>query len=107
MWIASGPAYGDVDVLKPGQWSGGAGVGFLANTPDGVAEFGIKGHADYFWTSSFSLGALAQYAGVGNDFVFGLSAQARVPVWDIREWQPGQAGYPGRDRVRSGGHRGR
>ena len=86
VWIASGPAYGDVDVLKPGQWSGGAGVGFLANTPDGVAEFGIKGHADYFWTSSFSLGALAQYAGVGNDFVFGLSAQAKY-WWDI----PGSA----------------
>jgi Outer membrane protein beta-barrel domain len=82
VWIASGPAHGDVDVPKPGQWSGGAGVGFLTNTPDGVAEFGIKGHADYFWTSSFSVGALAQYAGVGNDFVFGLSAQAKY-WWDI------------------------
>lgn len=83
VWIGvSSPASGDVDVLRPGQWSGGAGVGFLANTPDGVAEFGIKGHADYFWTSSFSVGALAQYAGVGNDFVFGLSAQAKY-WWDL------------------------
>jgi hypothetical protein len=48
----------------------------LANTPDG-AEFGLKGHADYFWTGHVSVGPLAQYAGVGNDFVFGLSAQAK------------------------------
>lgn len=77
-----GQAHGDVDVLKPGQWSGGAGVGFLADTPDGAAEFGAKGHADYFLTSRVSVGALAQYAGVGNDFVFGLSAQAKY-WWDI------------------------
>jgi hypothetical protein len=78
----SGLACADVDVLRPGQWSGGAGVGFLANTPDGVAEFGLKGHADYFWTPNLSVGPLAQYAGVGNDFMFGLSAQAKY-WWDI------------------------
>ena len=44
----------DVTALNPGLWSGGAGLGFMANTPDGVAEFGIKGHADYFVMHRFS-----------------------------------------------------
>jgi hypothetical protein len=69
-------ARADVEDLKQGQWSGGAGVGFWANTPDG-AEFGLKGHADYFWTQNLSVGPLAQYAGAGNDLLFGLSAQAK------------------------------
>lgn len=72
----------NVTALKQGQWSGGAGLGFMANTPDGVAEFGIKGHADYFVIHRFSIGGLAQYAGVGNDFLFGLSAQSKY-WWDI------------------------
>lgn len=49
------------------------------HTPDGIAEFPFNGHADYFVTQSFSVG---QYAGVGNDCVFGLSAQAKY-WWDI------------------------
>lgn len=28
-----------VNELRPGQWSGGGGIGFLADTPDGIAEF--------------------------------------------------------------------
>jgi hypothetical protein len=60
-----------------GRWSGGAGMGFLGNTPDGVAELAIKGHADYFVTDRFSIGPLAQYAGAGNDILFGLSAQGK------------------------------
>lgn len=75
------PAETDVTTLNPGRWSGGAGLGFMANTPDGP-EFGMKGHADYFVMHRFSLGGLAQYAGVGNDFLFGLSAQAKY-WWDI------------------------
>ncbi|MGH7357686.1 MAG: hypothetical protein ACREJR_02610, partial [Candidatus Rokuibacteriota bacterium] len=35
------------------------------------------GHADYFWTRRFSMGPLAQYAGAGNDHIFGLSVQAK------------------------------
>ena len=70
------PARADVGELRPGQWSGGVGVGFWANTPDGV-EFALKGHADYLWTRAFSGGLLAQYAGVGNDVLFALSAQAK------------------------------
>ena len=70
-------ASADINELRAGQWSGGAGIGFMANQPDGVAEFGLMGHADYFMTDRFSIGPLAQYAGVGNDFLIGLSAQAK------------------------------
>lgn len=75
-------AFAEVDDLRPGEWSGGAGLGFLGNTPDGAAEFAIKGHADYFLTHSVSVGPLAQYAGAGNDFLFGLSAQGKY-WWDV------------------------
>lgn len=51
--ITAGPTYADVDDLKPGRWSGGVGVGFMGNTPDGAAEFALKGHADYFFTRNF------------------------------------------------------
>ena len=71
-----------VKELTPGRWSGGAGMGFVGSTPDGVAEFAFNGHADYFVAERFSIGPLAQYAGVGNDFLFGLSAQARY-WWDM------------------------
>jgi hypothetical protein len=76
------PAYADVNDLRPGMWSGGGGIGFMGNTPDGAAEFAFNGHADYFMSRNFSLGPLAQYAGAGDDFMFGLSAQARY-WWDI------------------------
>lgn len=49
----------------------------MSHTPDGAAEFGLAGHADYFVSDRVSVGPLAQYAGTGNDFLFGLSAQAR------------------------------
>jgi hypothetical protein len=68
--------------LRAGHWSGGAGMGFLGNTPDGVLEFAFNGHADYFMHERLSIGPLAQYAGTGNDFLFGLSAQAKY-WWDI------------------------
>jgi hypothetical protein len=70
------PANADVADLRPGGWSGGLGVGFWANTPDGV-ELAIKGQAEYFWARTFSTGLLTQYAGAGNDLIFGLSAQAK------------------------------
>ena len=52
-------------------------MGFMGNTPDGIAEFAIKGQADYFLTDRMSIGPLAQYAGTGNDILFGLSAQTK------------------------------
>jgi hypothetical protein len=77
-------SYADAGVqeLTPAKWSGGGGIGFMADTPDGVAEFAFNGHADYFVADSFSVGPLAQYAGVGNDFLFGLSVQGRY-WWTI------------------------
>jgi hypothetical protein len=79
--MAAGPAHADVKDPRPGQWTGGAGVGFLANTPDGP-EFGLMAHADYFVASRLSVGPLVQYGGVGNDIVAGLSIQARY-LWSI------------------------
>lgn len=70
-----------VDQLTADRWSGGGGLGFFGSTPDG-ADFAVNGHADYFLTERFSLGPLAQYAGVGNDMVFGLSVQGRY-WWEI------------------------
>ena len=52
-------------------------MGFMGNTPDGIAEFALKGYADYFVTDRFSIGPLAQYAGTGNDILFGLSVQGK------------------------------
>jgi hypothetical protein len=68
--------------LESGRWSGGAGMGFLGDTPDGILEFAFNGHADYFILDRLSIGPLAQYAGVGNDFLFGLSVQTKY-WWDI------------------------
>ena len=82
------PAGAKVQDVTLGRWSGGIGTGFLGSTPDGIAEFAINGHADYFVADRLSIGSLAQYAGTGNDFLFGLSAQARY-WWDI----------PGTDRL--------
>ncbi|BCA54267.1 exported protein of unknown function [Nitrospira sp. KM1] len=80
--VILGPAAAGADQLEAGRWTGGGGLGFLGNTPDGAAEFAFNGHADYFVTHTLSVGPLAQYAGAGNDFLFGLSAQAKY-WWDI------------------------
>ncbi|MDH4084823.1 MAG: hypothetical protein OEV99_15455 [Nitrospira sp.] len=66
---------------KAGQWSGGTGIGFLGGTPDGV-EFALNGHLDYFISEEFSIGPLAQYAGAGDDFLFGLTVQGKY-WWPI------------------------
>ena len=80
--IAASAAHGDVSNPRPGQWSGGAGVGFLANTPDGP-EFGLAGYADYFVAPRLSVGPLLQYGGVGNDVVAAVSFQAKH-WWSIQ-----------------------
>ncbi len=59
-----------------GRWSGGTGMGFLGGTPDGV-EFALNGHLDYFLAEDVSIGPLAQYAGAGDDFLFGLTVQGK------------------------------
>jgi hypothetical protein len=76
--LAAMPAIARADVADatPGRWSGGAGVGFWANTPDGI-EFALEGHAEYAWTPALSVGPLAQYAGAGNDHLVGVSLQVK------------------------------
>jgi len=59
-----------------GRWSGGTGVGFLGGTPDGV-EFALNGHLNYFIAEDISIGPLVQYAGAGDDFLFGLTVQGK------------------------------
>lgn len=59
-----------------GRWAGGTGIGFLGGTPDGV-EFALNGHLDYFIAEDVSFGPLAQYAGAGDDFLFGLTVQGK------------------------------
>jgi hypothetical protein len=79
--MVRGQAHAQIIEDRTGQWSAGTGIGFLGNTPDGV-EFAFNGHADYFLTHRLSVGPLAQYAGGGDDVIFGLSAQAKY-WWDI------------------------
>lgn len=87
--IVSRVAEAETDGLRPGQWSGGVGAGFLANTPDGM-EPAFRGHIDYFLRPRFALGLLGQHAGAGgNDSVISASIQAKY-WWDI----------PGARRVR-------
>ncbi len=42
---------------------------FVGGTPGGVADSAINGHADYFVEKPFSIGPLAQYAGIVSDFL--------------------------------------
>jgi hypothetical protein len=79
--LSAGIAHADVGDLGPGRWSGGAGTGFLANTPDGV-EFAVKGHLDHFPARSLSVGLLGQLAGGGNDTLIGASVQVKH-WWDL------------------------
>jgi hypothetical protein len=79
--LLAGVAHADLEGPRAVRWSGGAGVGFLANTPDGP-EFGLMAHGDYFLASRLSVGPLVQYGGVGNDVVAAMSVQARY-WWSI------------------------
>jgi hypothetical protein len=77
----AGVAHADAPDPTPGRWSGGAGVGFLANSPDGP-EPALAGHAQYLVTDRLSVGPLVQYAGAGNDVIVGLSMQVRY-WWSV------------------------
>lgn len=57
-------------------WSGGIGIGFLGNTPDGTA-FAANLNADYFVTPYVSLGPLMQIAATGDLSQLGLSGQVK------------------------------
>lgn len=70
------PATLQASELRQGSWTGGAGIGFLGNTPDGTA-FATNLNADYFLTSQLSIGPLAQFAFTGDLFQVGVSGQVK------------------------------
>ena len=76
-------------------WSGGAGVGFLSNTPDGTA-FAFNMHADRFVQRNVSLGPLLQLGFTGDLTQVGFSGQGKywidVPQTDNRAKLVLQAG---------------
>lgn len=62
--------------LKPGAWTGGAGLGFLSDTPDGTA-FGLNLNAETFFAPNFSVGPLLQLGFTGDSSQVGLSGQVK------------------------------
>lgn len=58
------------------QWSGGAAVGFLGNTPDDTA-FAFNLHADRFLERRVSIGPLLQMGITGDMTLVGLSGQGK------------------------------
>ena len=73
----------DTSLMRTGRWQAGAGVGFLADTPDGTA-FATNLNADYFLADSWSVGPLAQLAFTDDLAQYGFSGQAKYwfPAWD-------------------------
>ena len=58
------------------EWSGGAAIGFLGNTPDGTA-FAFNLNADRFLNRNFSIGPLMQLGVTGDLTQVGLSGQGK------------------------------
>lgn len=61
------------------EWSGGAALGFLGNTPDGTA-FALNMHGDRFLNRTFSIGPLMQLGVTGDMTQVGLSGQGKYWV---------------------------
>jgi hypothetical protein len=62
-----------------GEWTAGAGVGVIGDTPDGTA-FALNLHAERFFNSTISLGPLVQIA----DFTQ-IAASLQLKYWlDVR-----------------------
>jgi hypothetical protein len=73
--LASVPG-ADAMEIKPGQVTGGLGMGLMGGTPDGTA-FALSGHAEQFVNPNLSVGPLAQFALTGNMVLFGVSGQVK------------------------------
>jgi hypothetical protein len=73
-WAA--PADAHAAERRPGRWTGGAGLGFLGNTPDGTA-FALNGHAETFFAERLSVGPLLQLGFTGDSTQVGLSGQVK------------------------------
>lgn len=65
------------------EWSGGAAIGFLGNTPDGTA-FALNLNVDRFVGRNVALGPLLQLGFTGDMTLIGFSGQAKSWV-DIPE----------------------
>jgi len=74
--LAVSPSTSQASELRQGSWTGGAGIGFLGNTPDGTA-FALNLNADYFIASQLSIGPLVQFALTGDLFQMGASGQVK------------------------------
>lgn len=70
------PSASDASELRHGTWTGGAGIGFLGNTPDSTA-FALNLNADYFLMPQLSIGPLVQFAFTGDLFQVGTSGQVK------------------------------
>src|SRR2546428_13556110 len=62
--------------VKAGAWMGGAGFGFLADTPSGTA-FALNLNAETFVAPKFSVGPLLQLGFTSDARQVGLSGQAK------------------------------
>lgn len=71
-----GGRYAEAADPKTGDWTFGAGVGFLSDTPDGTA-FALNGGVERFFSPSFSVGPLLQLAATGDLAQIGVSGQAK------------------------------
>lgn len=69
------------------NWSGGAGIGFLGNSPDGTA-FALNLNADRALSRNVAVGPLLQLGFTGDMTLIGFSGQAKswvdVPETDNR-----------------------
>lgn len=66
--------------LTSGTWTGGAALGFLANTADGTAA-AVNLNVERFFSHSWSLGPLLQLGFTGDLAQLGVSAQ-------VKYWMP-------------------
>ena len=74
--LAITPTASHASELRQGAWTGGAGIGFLGNTPDSTA-FALNFNADYFLMPQLSIGPLVQFAFTGDLFQMGASGQVK------------------------------
>ncbi|MDH4188128.1 MAG: hypothetical protein OEV08_14145 [Nitrospira sp.] len=70
------PSPSHASELRQGTLTGGAGIGFLGNTPDDTA-FAMNLNADYFIVPQLSVGPLIQFAFTGDLFQMGTSGQVK------------------------------
>jgi hypothetical protein len=71
-----GGGYTEAADPTAGTWTGGGGLGFLANTADGTA-FAMNLNAETFINRSFSVGPLLQLGVTGDLTQIGVSGQVK------------------------------